>query len=37
MEGFGLQLQMAERLSAITQQIGFTLWQLQELEGVCAQ
>lgn len=28
---------MAERLSAITQQIGFTLWQLQELEGVSAQ
>ena len=27
---------MANRLSAITQQVGFTLWQLQELEGVCA-
>lgn len=31
------QLQEAERLAAITQQIGFTLWQLQELEGVSAQ
>ena len=28
---------MAERLAAITQTIGFTLWQLQELEGVAAQ
>jgi len=30
------QLEKANRLSAITQQIGFSLWQLQELEGVCA-
>jgi hypothetical protein len=28
---------MADRLAAITQRIGFTLWQLQELEGVAAQ
>jgi len=32
-----LQLEKAERLHAITQQIGFALWQLQELEGVSAQ
>ena len=37
MEDFARQLQMAERLSAITRQIGFSLWQLQELEGVSAQ
>jgi uncharacterized protein YutE (UPF0331/DUF86 family) len=37
MDVFEHQLQMAERLAAITQQIGFTLWQLQELEGVTAQ
>lgn len=30
------QLEKANRLSAITQQVGFSLWQLQELEGVCA-
>ena len=29
-------MEMGERLSAITQQVGFALWQLQELEGVCA-
>lgn len=28
---------MSERLSVITQRIGFALWQLQELEGVSAQ
>ena len=37
MDAFEHQLQMAERLTAITQKIGFTLWQLQELEGVTAQ
>jgi hypothetical protein len=26
----------AERLAEITQRVGFTLWQLQELEGVAA-
>ena len=31
------QLQLADRLSAITQKVGFALWQLQELEGVSAQ
>ena len=31
-----VQLEKANRLSAITQQVGFALWQLQELEGVCA-
>lgn len=30
------QLEKANRLSAITQQVGFALWQIQELEGVCA-
>lgn len=30
------QLEKANRLSAITQKVGFALWQLQELEGVCA-
>lgn len=30
------QLEKANRLSAITQQVGFSLWRLQELEGVCA-
>lgn len=30
------QLEKANRLSAITQQLGFALWQLQELESVCA-
>lgn len=30
------QLEKANRLSGITQQIGFALWQLQELESVCA-
>jgi len=31
------QLQKADRLTAITQQVGFALWQLQELEGTTAQ
>lgn len=31
------QLKMADRLSAITQRVGFSLWQIQELEGVSAQ
>lgn len=30
------QLQKADRLTAITQRVGFALWQLQELEGVAA-
>jgi hypothetical protein len=30
-------LKAAERLDAITQRVGFALWQLQELEGVAAQ
>jgi len=29
-------LETAERLSEVTQRVGFTLWQLQELEGVAA-
>lgn len=28
---------MADRLHIVTQQIGFVLWQIQELEGVSAQ
>jgi hypothetical protein len=31
------QLAKAERLHAVTQQVGFGLWQLQELEGAAAQ
>lgn len=31
-----LQLQKADRLAEITQKVGFTLWQLQELEGTTA-
>lgn len=31
------QLEMAERLSAITQKVGFALWQIQILEGVAAK
>ena len=31
-----VQLEKVNRLSAISQQVGFALWQLQELEGVCA-
>lgn len=31
------KLRMAERLAAITQQVGFAMWQLQELESVTAQ
>ncbi|MEY4527945.1 MAG: hypothetical protein RL768_1664 [Nitrospirota bacterium] len=31
------QLEKAERLSVITQRVGFALWQIQELEGVSAQ
>jgi uncharacterized protein YutE (UPF0331/DUF86 family) len=30
------QLEKADRLYAVTQRVGFTLWQLQELEGVAA-
>ncbi len=30
------QLEKADRLDAITQRVGFALWQLQELEGVTA-
>lgn len=29
--------QQAERLAAVTQKVGFTLWQIQELEGCAAQ
>lgn len=31
------QLLKADRLTAVTQSVGFALWQLQELEGTCAQ
>lgn len=31
------QLDKADRLANIAQKVGFTLWQLQELEGVSAQ
>jgi uncharacterized protein YutE (UPF0331/DUF86 family) len=31
------QLRKADRLRAITQRVGFALWQLQELEGTSAQ
>ena len=31
------QHQIANRLSAVTQTVGFALWQLQELEGASAQ
>lgn len=31
------QLERADRLAAVTQNVGFALWQLQELEGVAAQ
>lgn len=31
------QLAKAERLHTVTQQVGFALWQLQELEGAAAQ
>lgn len=31
------QLEKAERLSAITQKVGFALWQIQVLEGVAAK
>lgn len=34
MESFELELRRAERLMAITQRVGFCLWQVQELEGV---
>ena len=37
MEDLLSQLDKADRLSAITQRVGFALWQLQELEGVTAQ
>lgn len=30
------ELEKADRLALVTQRIGFTLWQLQELEGVAA-
>lgn len=30
------QLEAADRLTAITQRVGYALWQLQELEGVSA-
>lgn len=31
------QLEKADRLATVTQSIGFTLWQLQELEGATAE
>ena len=37
MKNLEKQIEMAERLAVVTQQVGFTLWQLQELEGVSAQ
>lgn len=37
MNEFIQQLQKANRLTEITQRIGFALWQIQELEGVSAQ
>lgn len=37
MTDFASQLRKAERLQAITQQVGFALWQLQELEGATAR
>ena len=37
METLNQQLQKADRLAAITQRIGFVMWQLHELEGVAAQ
>jgi len=36
MKDIEAQIEMANRLSVITQQVGFALWQLQELEGSCA-
>lgn len=36
MDSLATHLKKAERLSEITQHVGFTLWQLQELEGVAA-
>jgi len=37
MKNLTQQLKKADRLAAITQRIGFALWQIQELEGVSAQ
>lgn len=37
MESLEARLQKADRLAAITQHIGFAIWQLQELEGCAAQ
>ena len=37
MEDLALKLDKADRLAAITQRIGFALWQIQELEAVSAQ
>lgn len=37
MQSFHLEWQKAERLQAITQQVGFALWQLQMLEYVTAE
>lgn len=36
MDDLAARLQRADRLALISQQIGFTLWQIQELEGVAA-
>ncbi len=36
MDSLTVHLRMSERLSEITQRVGYTLWQLQELEGVAA-
>lgn len=37
MKNFEEKLIKANRLAAISQQVGFTLWQIQELENVTAQ
>ena len=37
MNSLAYQLEKADRLAAVSQSVGFALWQLQELEGVTAQ
>ena len=37
MEELWRQIEKADRLTTITQRIGFALWQIQELEGATAQ
>jgi hypothetical protein len=36
MDPLDARFEQADRLAEITQKVGFTLWQLQELEGVAA-